>query len=110
MEVLNGATDSGRGVRRFAFHLHLICPPTTQNIQLNQKVNGGESGVRTHGAVISSTHDFQSCSFGQLGHLSANQQRFLEKPSQRPEPGTNDHPPRPNRRIKGLGNGGEGGI
>ena len=33
--------------------------------------SGGESGVRTHGAVISSTHDFQSCSFGQLGHLSA---------------------------------------
>ena len=27
MEVLNGATDSGRGVRRFAFHLHLICTP-----------------------------------------------------------------------------------
>jgi hypothetical protein len=34
--------------------------------------NGGESGIRTHGAGISSTHDFQSCSFGQLGHLSAD--------------------------------------
>ena len=38
------------------------------------KSGGGESGIRTHGAVISSTHDFQSCSFGQLGHLSADQQ------------------------------------
>jgi hypothetical protein len=35
--------------------------------------NGGERGIRTLGAVISDTHDFQSCSFSQLGHLSAFQ-------------------------------------
>jgi hypothetical protein len=44
-------------------------PPKT--CRMEQK-NGGESGIRTHGAGISSTHDFQSCSFGQLGHLSAD--------------------------------------
>ena len=32
---------------------------------------GGERGIRTLGAAINSTHDFQSCSFSQLGHLSA---------------------------------------
>ncbi len=32
--------------------------------------NGGERGIRTLGAAFDSTHDFQSCSFGQLGHLS----------------------------------------
>ena len=31
---------------------------------------GGERGIRTLGAAINSTHDFQSCSFSQLGHLS----------------------------------------
>jgi hypothetical protein len=31
---------------------------------------GGERGIRTLGAAFGSTHDFQSCSFGQLGHLS----------------------------------------
>jgi hypothetical protein len=35
------------------------------------KKSGGERGIRTLGAVISDTHDFQSCSFSQLGHLSA---------------------------------------
>ena len=33
--------------------------------------NGGERGIRTLGAACDSTHDFQSCSFSQLGHLSA---------------------------------------
>ena len=33
---------------------------------------GGERGIRTLGAAFDSTHDFQSCSFSQLGHLSAN--------------------------------------
>jgi hypothetical protein len=33
---------------------------------------GGERGIRTLGAAINSTHDFQSCSFSQLGHLSEN--------------------------------------
>ena len=33
---------------------------------------GGERGIRTLGAAFDSTHDFQSCSFGQLGHLSEN--------------------------------------
>jgi hypothetical protein len=32
---------------------------------------GGERGIRTLGAAFDSTHDFQSCSFSQLGHLSA---------------------------------------
>ena len=35
------------------------------------KVRGGERGIRTLGAAFGSTHDFQSCSFSQLGHLSA---------------------------------------
>jgi hypothetical protein len=33
-------------------------------------LDGGERGIRTLGAAINSTHDFQSCSFSQLGHLS----------------------------------------
>jgi hypothetical protein len=33
-------------------------------------VHGGERGIRTLGAAFGSTHDFQSCSFSQLGHLS----------------------------------------
>jgi hypothetical protein len=32
---------------------------------------GGERGIRTLGTAFGSTHDFQSCSFSQLGHLSA---------------------------------------
>ena len=32
--------------------------------------DGGERGIRTLGAAFGSTHDFQSCSFNQLGHLS----------------------------------------
>ena len=32
--------------------------------------NGGERGIRTLGTAFGSTHDFQSCSFSQLGHLS----------------------------------------
>ncbi len=31
---------------------------------------GGERGIRTLGTTVSSTRDFQSRSFGQLGHLS----------------------------------------
>ena len=37
MEVLNGATDSGRGVRRFAFHLHLICTPHDTKYTINSE-------------------------------------------------------------------------
>jgi hypothetical protein len=36
------------------------------------KSGGGERGIRTLGAAINDTHDFQSCSFSQLGHLSAS--------------------------------------
>ena len=32
---------------------------------------GGERGIRTLGTTVSSTRDFQSRSFSQLGHLSA---------------------------------------
>ena len=32
--------------------------------------NGGERGIRTLGTAVGSTRDFQSRSFGQLGHLS----------------------------------------
>jgi hypothetical protein len=41
------------------------------NQTMGRQKNGGERGIRTLGAVISDTHDFQSCSFSQLGHLSA---------------------------------------
>ena len=34
------------------------------------KFPGGERGIRTLGTAFNSTHDFQSCSFSQLGHLS----------------------------------------
>ncbi len=34
--------------------------------------HGGESGIRTHGSAFGGTHDFQSCTFGQLGHLSVS--------------------------------------
>ena len=37
-----------------------------------EKKGGGERGIRTLGAAINDTHDFQSCSFSQLGHLSAS--------------------------------------
>ena len=37
-----------------------------------QDLGGGERGIRTLGAAFNSTHDFQSCSFGQLGHLSVS--------------------------------------
>ena len=40
------------------------------NYNREQK-SGGESGIRTHGSGATGTHDFQSCPFGQLGHLSA---------------------------------------
>ncbi len=36
----------------------------------HQGSDGGERGIRTLGAAFDSTHDFQSCSFSQLGHLS----------------------------------------
>ena len=35
-----------------------------------REVNGGERGIRTLGEVSNPTHDFQSCTFDQLGHLS----------------------------------------
>ena len=37
----------------------------------NSETNGGERGIRTLGTTVSSTRDFQSRSFSQLGHLSA---------------------------------------
>ena len=44
--------------------------------------NGGERGIRTLGAAINDTHDFQSCSFGQLGHLSVLKHRSITLPGQ----------------------------
>ena len=41
---------------------------------------GGERGIRTLGAAFGSTHDFQSCSFGHLGHLSGHQSSKLRAP------------------------------
>ena len=35
-----------------------------------EQICGGEEEIRTLG-TLTGTHDFQSCSFGQLGHLSA---------------------------------------
>jgi hypothetical protein len=34
------------------------------------KKYGGQSGIRTHETSYPRLHDFQSCSFDQLGHLS----------------------------------------
>ena len=36
------------------------------------KKDGGERGIRTLGTTFGGTRDFQSRSFGQLGHLSVN--------------------------------------
>jgi hypothetical protein len=38
--------------------------------------DGGERGIRTLGTPFGRTHDFQSCSFSQLGHLSAKKGRY----------------------------------
>ncbi len=54
---------------------------------------GGERGIRTLGAAINGTHDFQSCTFSQLGHLSALRPRT-----------------RKNLRANPIEDGGEGGI
>ena len=48
---------------------------TSDRLKVNVKSNkvkfpGGERGIRTLGTAFGSTHDFQSCSFSQLGHLS----------------------------------------
>ena len=48
---------------------------TSDRLKVNVKSNkvkfpGGERGIRTLGTAFGSTHDFQSCSFNQLGHLS----------------------------------------
>jgi hypothetical protein len=43
----------------------------TKKIPSSQRDLGcGKTGIRTRGTAINSTHDFQSCSFNQLGHLS----------------------------------------
>ena len=46
------------------------------SIQYSFYSGGGERGIRTLGAAFDSTHDFQSCSFSQLGHLSV----FIPRP------------------------------
>ena len=43
------------------------------------EMNGGERGIRTLGAAINGTHDFQSCTFSQLGHLSVSEARNQER-------------------------------
>ncbi len=40
------------------------------NAAIGRPIDGGERGIRTLGAACDSTHDFQSCTFSQLGHLS----------------------------------------
>ena len=35
--------------------------------------SGGESGIRTHETGVSRLHDFESCAFDQLGHLSISE-------------------------------------
>ena len=42
----------------------------------NKKL-GGERGIRTLGTPFGRTHDFQSCSFSQLGHLSVRKPWFV---------------------------------
>ena len=64
---LRGLAD----LKATAFRLQV----TSYVLQVNGKFNhikfpGGERGIRTLGTAFGSTHDFQSCSFSQLGHLS----------------------------------------
>lgn len=37
-----------------------------------KKGNGGDAGIRTQDTRFAHIHDFQSCSFSQLGHISAS--------------------------------------
>ena len=74
------------------------------------EMDGGERGIRTLGAACDSTHDFQSCTFSQLGHLSAYRDGTVGR---WPAP----HRRREIRRTAAAGNGphparagGEGGI
>ena len=52
--------------RAFAGMLREIMTPFKQS-----KIGGGEGGIRTPEAPFEHLHDFQSCSFSRLGHLSA---------------------------------------
>ena len=40
-------------------------------MSLGKELYGGDVGIRTLGTRFAHTHDFQSCSFNQLGHISA---------------------------------------
>jgi hypothetical protein len=57
---------------------HVSCFFSAASMKIDGKaipgrsVNGGERGIRTLGTAFGSTHDFQSCSFSQLGHLSVS--------------------------------------
>ncbi len=44
----------------------------SRDVLIRVGFDGGERGIRTLGAAFDSTHDFQSCSFSQLGHLSGS--------------------------------------
>ena len=64
------------------------------------KLNGGERGIRTLGTTFGGTRDFQSRSFGQLGHLSVGIISIRRR--RRFEPSGRSNPARPF--------GGEGGA
>jgi hypothetical protein len=46
-------------------------PENLRSSASNYGFYGGERGIRTLGSAFGRTHDFQSCTIGQLGHLSA---------------------------------------
>jgi hypothetical protein len=68
-----------------------------------RKCYGGERGIRTLGAAINDTHDFQSCSFSQLGHLSVKLDHQTVTIKTKP-------PPHLWIQMNPLSCGGEGGI
>ena len=65
--IIYGAPSGAPDVRRslYSFGRPIASP------QRPIPLNGGERGIRTLGPAINQPHDFQSCTFGQLGHLSA---------------------------------------
>jgi hypothetical protein len=53
------------------------CEWACGRVAAKDKKLGGERGIRTLGTPFGRTHDFQSCSFSQLGHLSVKRPWFI---------------------------------
>ena len=62
------ALDHLHGVFPREFSQRCLVPPANS---LGKEKQSGVSGIRTH-ETFDSLHDFQSCSFDQLGHHSPN--------------------------------------